>query len=203
LVTWNPRSAILAGLVFALAIVAATGCGGGGSRTGSTGSAQTAGSAAGSAQASTSASTVTSPSSPAREARTAAGSAPTSGQSTIEAANAICARRNGELAQISLSGVNLHAVGAAARNRARIEVRALGELQKLTPSTTHAASYRQLLALDRAAVLRVVGVGERARAGDAAGVRVARARASGGRLPLLIAAAQAGLRECSGITGLE
>jgi hypothetical protein len=119
------------------------------------------------------------------------------------AANAICARRNGELAAIPVSSVSLHAVAVAARRRAKIELRALGELERLTPTGAQSASYRQLMALDRAALLGAVKVGERAQAKDAAGVRAARDKARAGSLRMLFVASRVKLRECSAIPRLE
>jgi hypothetical protein len=118
----------------------------------------------------------------------------------IATANTICLRRSHELASARIVGVgDLPALADAARRRAAIERRALGELEKLTPPTDVAASYRKLIASDRAALREVVKLRVRAQAGDTAGVRLAKAKVEGGGLRLLLTANSARLKYCAAV----
>ena len=78
-----------------------------------------------------------------------------------------------------------------------MERRALGELEKLTPPAGIAARYRDLVAVDRAELQRIVKLGERAQAGNTASARLAVPQANGRNLRLLALAVRTGLRECS------
>lgn len=196
----NPRPAILSALVLVAATALATGCGGGsdaGSASGAKAATVTA-----PAQGTTPASAPGSPS-PSAKTKAPTGRAVTIGRPAVANANAICARRNHELAAIPGSIENLRALTAAARKRARIEQRALGELEGLAPPSAIRARYRQLIALDQAALLQVVKLGERAQAGDAVGVRAATVRARAEKFRLLAVTVRTGLRECSGMPGFE
>jgi hypothetical protein len=162
----------------------------------STGAAQTAGSAAGHAQTTPTTSTASTQTEPSSTTTATSGA---SGQGAVAAAEQICARRNHALAAIPDTATNLRALAAAARRRAGVDERAVSELEKVSPPADLAARYRQLIAFDKAALLRVVTLGERAEAGDAAAVRLAKAKAASGRLRLLILLAHTGLKECSAI----
>lgn len=119
--------------------------------------------------------------------------------SALAEANAICARRDHELTGARLTSTSLLALAAAARRRGSIEQRALAELERLTPPAKLTTNYHRLISLNQAALLRTVKLGELARAGDAAGVRMAKAMTGQGGLALLLAAVQADLKGCGAI----
>jgi len=93
----------------------------------------------------------------------------------------------------------LPALAEVAHRRAAIERRALNELEKLTPPADVAAGYRKLIASDRLALREIVKLGARAQAGDAAGVRLAKAKVEGGGLRLLLTANRARLKYCAAV----
>jgi hypothetical protein len=165
----NPRSAIPSTLAFVGALALA-GCGGGSSSTASNGATSTAARSRGSG-----------------------------GQPTVTTADAICARRNRELAAVTDTGADQPTQASAARKRATVERRALGELEKLTPPAGIAARYRDLVEVDRAELQRIVELGDRVQGGNTASARLAVPGANGGNLRLLVLAARTGLRDCSTI----
>jgi len=178
------------------------GCGGSSGGTASTSASQTGASVAAQSQpAGVAATTASSAQAPAQA--TTPSSATTGASSrthpAIAAANAICARRNHELTAVPEGGTDVHALLAASRTRAAIEERALGELEKLTPPSGIAKQYGELVAFYKQALLKIVKVGERAEAGDAAGARRARERADVNPLRLLVLTIHTGLRDCSGL----
>lgn len=181
------------------AVIFVSGCGGGSGEHNTSGAAATA-TSAGQSPAAT---TATAPSVPAASAPATSTSAPTgtSAKSSaqpaaIAGADAICARRNKELASVSGAGSSLQAVASAASRRAAIEQRALGELEQLTPPSEVAGDYRAVLAFSKSVLERTTKVEAYARSNDAAGVSSARA-SDKGWLRLLFSAARAGLRDCS------
>jgi hypothetical protein len=90
-------------------------------------------------------------------------------------ADAICARRNGELSALSAKGAGQQASG----HRAAIEERALGELAALRPPQSAGRAYRQMLDASRM-------------------VLSGAAKAGGhGELRLLVAALRAGTKHCA------
>jgi hypothetical protein len=138
----------------------------------------------------------------AADTRVAASASPAASQPSLAAADAICARRNAELSAVRTAGESLHMLAVAARRHAKIELQALEELREIKPPPAQAASYRKLVAFDRAALLQVVRIGERAQTGDAAGARAAKAKAGGSNLSLLAVAARMKLRNCAAVPGL-
>jgi hypothetical protein len=121
------------------------------------------------------------------------------GRFSVATADAICARRNRELAGISEAGEGLPARAAAARKRATVQQRALGELERLTPPASIAGEYRELIDVDRVELQKLVRLRERSQAGDAEGVRLVTSQIGSKRLRLLVVGTRIGLRDCSGI----
>lgn len=149
---------------------------------------QPATSAAPSQAPSSTASTASSPASGAQ--------APTSDVSTQ--ANAICTRRNRELAGTPVSG-GLSTIASAATRRTEIERRALEELGKLTPPTHVAGEWGKVIAESKRSLLEIAKLAAYAGSKDKAGVRGQIASSKGLQVRLLVAGERAGLPHCSTI----
>jgi hypothetical protein len=114
---------------------------------------------------------------------------------TIASADAICARRNGELAAISGSAADAGATGSVESRRVAIERRALDELAKLKPPAGVVLGYQRVLVYSQAMLERAQALSRSASATDAKGTPLAKA-AIKGQLRLLIAAVRTGLKDC-------
>jgi hypothetical protein len=114
---------------------------------------------------------------------------------TIAGADAICARRNRELAAISGSGASADATGGAESQRVAIERRALGELAKLKPPASVLLGYQRVLIYSEVMLQRAEQLSKSPTATDAKGTPLAKA-AIKGQLRLLAAAGRAGLKDC-------
>ena len=184
-----------------LVAILAAGCGGGSGSTASSAPGQAGRSSAPQAQTQTTGASSSSSPVPGQQGSTATSTAKpvASGQAAVAAANAICTRRNRELLPLAYTSKSLHAVAAAARKRAAVEQRALGELERLTPPPAIAGPYRKILDGNQATLIAIVKVGEAAEAGNAAAVRSAKAGEKPGRLGLLLTAVRAGLKSCGGL----
>lgn len=113
---------------------------------------------------------------------------------TIAAADAICSRRNGELAAIS-GPASAGAVGSAESRRVAVERRALDELAKLEPPRSGALSYRRVLVYSQVMLKRAEALSAPVAATDAHGSPLAKAPIKG-QMRLLAAASRAGMRDC-------
>jgi hypothetical protein len=113
-------------------------------------------------------------------------------------AEAICARRNKELAGVGRLGAHKSQVASVASRRAAIERQALAELTKLTPPATLAHDWQSVIAYSRLTLLQVVRLGEYARSHGTKSVeRFRTGSSSGARFRLLVAARHAGLKQCA------
>jgi hypothetical protein len=114
----------------------------------------------------------------------------------IARADAICARRNSELAAVGDDGASLSEIAAASARRASIERGALDELRKLSPPARVAQYYRRVLEYSQAALQQVVKLAAYARSGDTKGVESAKQAAGARQLRVLVAASRAGVKHC-------
>jgi hypothetical protein len=118
--------------------------------------------------------------------------------SFVGQAEAICARRNKELASVGRLGADKSQVASVASRRAAIERQALAELTQLTPPAKLAHDWQSVITYSRLTLLRVVRLGEYARSHGARSIERFRTGSSSGvRFPLLVAAEQAGLKQCA------
>ncbi len=118
--------------------------------------------------------------------------------SAVAAANAICARRNSELAAVggAAKSASLSKLASVAARRAAIEQRALGELGQLRPPGKIAPAWRQVLEYSDAALRQTARLAESTRSNDPSGVRSLSASSSAWQLRLLVASARSGLKRC-------
>ena len=189
-------------------LLALGGCGGEGSASKS--SASVAATTNRSSSAVTSAATKPSPASgatsngttpaPAGSGAPASGATSAASPGVIAQADAICARRNSELATINASSEHLSAIASASSRSAAVEQRALGELTRLKPPANVAHDYHQVLAFSAVAAERLTKLSQRARSKDLAAVLATKAAYAKGlkaQLRLLVAANRAGLKDCA------
>jgi hypothetical protein len=114
-------------------------------------------------------------------------------------ADAICIRRNRELAGAPLQQSSLSAIASSASRRAAIERRALEELGKLTPPPNTADRWRSLITDSRAILRGVAKLAEDASSSDSVGVREQLSSVKQPQFRLLVAGVHAGLRHCSSV----
>jgi hypothetical protein len=114
-------------------------------------------------------------------------------------ANAICTRRNRELAGVPIKQPSLPALAKAATRRAEIERRALSELGELTPPAKVAGKWRKVIANSTKTLQELVRLVKYASLNDTQGVRRQTESSKTPQLRLLIAGAQAGLPHCASV----
>jgi len=119
----------------------------------------------------------------------------------VAQANAVCARRNRELKAVTPPGTSLSGILAAASRRGAIERTALSRLVRLSPPAALAGEWRTIV-LETAAALRRTMALERL-AGTGTGANAVREKAllNKPQLHLLLAAAKAGIKQCSAVAG--
>ncbi|HXP36384.1 MAG TPA: hypothetical protein VN817_01340 [Solirubrobacteraceae bacterium] len=112
-------------------------------------------------------------------------------------ADAICARRNKELAAVPISDGALAATASTATRRGAIERRALTELGKLTPPASAAGNWKKLISASEDSLEQVRELAKAASSNDREGVTRRLTAVGGPQLRLLGAAVHTGTRECS------
>lgn len=127
------------------------------------------------------------------------GSTQPAASGAVAQADAICLRRNHELAGVPIDGGALAATATAASRRGAIEQRALGELGKLTPPARLAGDWKKLISASRDSLEHVLELAKDASSNDRKGATRQLAASGGPQFPLLVAAVHAGTRDCASI----
>jgi hypothetical protein len=126
---------------------------------------------------------------------------PSANPNAIAQANAICARRNRELAKSTPPGASLREIVGSASRRAKIQRAALAELQTLTPPGAVAREWRLMLADTAAALHGTEHLAQLAGRQGSAGLAHETKLLDKPRLGLLLAGSRAGAKRCSAVAG--